>query len=242
MADPRDCPALLAEPVSTVAEVVARLTEIRDCTTKVAPGCGISRFSDLYLTITQNIQKKIKTKVFFDDDAYLARLDVVFANRYFDALRAWGSGGTPARVWTVLFDCPNDGRRSALRLAGAGVNAHINFDLAVAVVDAGRQMGDEGLMSREADYVKVNEVFAEEMDTLLSRLRDGGEGVDEDPLRLSGLGRLMSRVVNAARRFAWEDAEKLWLLDRKSSEWEAKEREMDEVAFLIGGSLLFDPF
>lgn len=243
MADPRDCPALVAEPVSSVAEVVARLTEIRDCTRKVAPGGGITQFSGLYLTITENIQEKIKAKSFFDDDAYLARLDVVFANRFFDALRAWAGGGAPPRVWEMLFDCPADGERSPFQLAGAGVNAHINFDLAVAVVDTGREMGDQGLTGREADYVKINEVFAQEMDTLLSRLRDGGEGVDEDPRRLSVLGQIMTRVVRAARGFAWADAEKLWLIDRKSSEWIAKERDMDGVACFVGGGILINfPF
>jgi hypothetical protein len=81
------------------------------------------------------------------------------------------------------------------------------------------------------------------MDSLLSRLLEGADGVDDDPLRLSVLGRIMTRVVTASRRFAWEDAEELWSLDRKSEPWEDKERHMDGVACLVGGGILVDlPF
>lgn len=129
MADPRECPALQAGPVSSVVEVLDRLTEIRDGTAKLAPECGIAEFSDLYRTITQGISDRIEQGDFFADNAYLTSLDVAFANRYFDALRAWAGGGRTPRTWRVLFEVPNDGEVTAIQLAGAGVNAHINFDL-----------------------------------------------------------------------------------------------------------------
>lgn len=243
MADPRDCPALRAGPVTSVAEVIDRLTELRDCTGKVDPGCGIAQFSDLYLTITQSIQGHIQSGTFFAGNQYVARLDVVFANRYFDALRAWaGNGGTPPRAWQVLLDTPNNGEITAIQLAGAGVNAHINLDLAVATVDTGREMADVDLDtgSRKEDYTKVNDVFAEQMDILLRRLLEQRAARGEETEPLSALGRLITRIVAAARRFAWEDAEVLWPLPRQSEDWEAKEHHMDAVASLVGRGLLVD--
>lgn len=243
MADPRECPALQAGPVTSVVEVIDRLTEIRDSTARVAPACGIAEFSDLYLTITQGIRDRIELGDFFADNGYLARLDVSFANRYFDALRAWAGGRPTPRSWQVLFEAPDSGEFLAIQLAGAGVNAHINFDLAVATVDTGREMGDDVLdtATRREDYARVNDVFAERMDALLRNVFEAQATTGQaSGARLSALGRLMTRLVTAARQFAWEDAEELWPLPRRSDAWDAKESSMDTVAYLVGRGLLVD--
>ena len=233
---------LRADAVTAVPEVIDRLTEIRDCTGKVAPDCGIASFSDLYLTITRAIWGHLQSGTFFADNGYLARLDVHFANRYFDALRAWAGGAPPPRAWQVLFEVPNNGEITAIQLAGAGVNAHVNLDLAVATVDTGRELGDVDLDTggRKEDYEKVNDVFAQQMDTLLRRLLEERAATDRESERLSALGRLMTRIVAAARQFAWEDAEVLWVLPRRSKAWTSKEQQMDTVASLIGRGLLVD--
>lgn len=240
MAELRDCPVLQAPAVDNVAEVIERLTEIRDSASQVAAGCGIAQFSGLYLTITQSIWGHIQSEIFFVDDAYLGRLDVVFGNRYFDALRAWAGGGLTPRAWRLLFEAPNEGEITAAQLAGAGVNAHINFDLAVATVDTGREMGDADLAGRWADYAKINDVFAENMDALLARLLEDRAAAGHDPEPLSAQGRLLTRIVTAARQFAWQDAQDLWALPRGSEAWESKERHMDAVASLIGRGVLVD--
>ena len=242
MADPRECPALQAGPVSSVVEVLDRLTEIRDGTAKLAPECGIAEFSDLYRTITQGISDRIEQGDFFADNAYLTSLDVAFANRYFDALRAWAGGGRTPRTWRVLFEVPNDGEVTAIQLAGAGVNAHINFDLAVATVDVGRAMGDTALDTgtRREDYAKVNDIFAEQMDALLRNVLEEWAEKGLEPEDVTALGRLLTRVVATARHFAWEDATELWPLPRRSEAWAAKERYMDDVASLVGRGLLVD--
>jgi hypothetical protein len=240
MADLRDCPVLRAGAVTSVVEAIDRLTEIRDCTEKVSAGCGIAQFSGLYLTITQSIWDHIQAGTVFADGRYLGRLDVAFANRYFEALRAWAGGGRPPRAWELLFEAPNDGEILAIQLAGAGVNAHINFDLAVATVDTGREMGDADLGLRWDDYARINDVFAENMDALLDRLLEDKTTAGEDPEPLSARGRLMTRIVTAARQFAWEDADDLWALPRRSDDWDTKERHMDAVAALIGRGILVD--
>ena len=244
MADPRECPALQAGPATSVVEVIDRLAEIRDSTAEVAPQCGITRFSELYLTITQSIWDHIQSGGFFADGEYLARLDVNFGNRYFDALRTWAGGQPTPRAWEVLFEVPDEGEITAIQLAGAGVSAHINFDLAVATVDTGRELGDRELDTgtRREDYARVNDVFAERMDALLRDLVEARAAAagDGEPERLSALGRLLTRIVTAARQFAWEDATELWSLPRRSEAWDVKEQHMDAVAYLVGRSLLVD--
>ena len=240
MADARDCPSLRARATTSVVEVIDRLTEIRDWTGTADPEGGIARFSELYLTITQGIWGHIQAGGFFADDAYLARLDVAFANRYFDALRAWAGGRRTPRAWQVLFEVPDDGEITAIQLAGAGVNAHINFDLAAATVETGRDMGDADLDSRWHDYAKVNDVFAERMDRLLQDMLESraAEGSDSGPL--SALGRLLAEIVATARHSAWKDARALWPLLRHSEAWGLKEQQMDAMAYLVSRGLLVD--
>jgi len=237
----RRCPVLRAAPAGNLTEVVSRLHEIRDSVAAVAPECGVARFSDLYLTITGRIRDHVRTGGFFADDRYLARLDVVFANRYFHALRAWAGvagGGPVPECWRLLFDAPDDGEITAFQLAAAGVNAHVNLDLAVAVVDTGREFGDADLGAgrRHDDYLKVNDVFAEEMGTLLDRLVDDRPGRAGHPV----LGRLITTVVAVARRHAWEDAEALWPIPHPSDAWTAREARMDAVACWFGRRVLAD--
>jgi hypothetical protein len=236
----RDCPALRAGPVTTVADVIERLAEVRDGTAGLAPHCGITHFSDLYATITASIDRHVRTGGFFADGGYLARLDVVFANRYFDALRAWAGGGRAPAAWRLLFDLPDDGEVTALQLAGGGVNAHINLDLAVAVVDTGREFGDAELLLRRVDYDKVNDVFAEEMAGLLARLAEHHEARGEPTDRLHVLGAVVTGIVAQARRHAWADAGTLWSLPRASEQWAVREGSMDEAAARIGQLLLVD--
>ncbi|HEV7864558.1 MAG TPA: DUF5995 family protein [Acidimicrobiia bacterium] len=243
MADPRHCPALRAGAATSVAGVVDRLTEIRDGTATIDPEGGIAQFSDLYRTITQNVEAKIEAGGFFDDDEFLGRLVTAFANRYFDALRAWADrGGTLPGAWRMLFEVPSNGEITAVQLAAAGVNAHINLDLAVALVDTGRERGDPALETgtHRTDYEKVNQVFAEEMDGLLRRLMDQRAESGEETEHLSVFGRIMTRVVTTARHFAWEDAECLWPLPRRSDEWAEKEHHMDAVACRLGHGILID--
>jgi len=233
---------LRAGPVTGLAGAVERLGEIRDSTAQAAPECGIAQFSDLYLTITASIQAHIRAGDLFADNDYLARLDVAFANRYFDALRAWAGGRPAPECWTLIFDLTDDGETTAVQLAAGGVNAHINLDLAVAVVDTGREFGDADLAAgtRRADYGKVNDVFAEQMDTLLRRLIEHRAGRGERIDHLSLLGRMMTGVVAIARRHAWEDAESLWPLPRRSEDWKAREHQMDALACWLGRRLIVD--
>ena len=57
----------------------------------------LADFNKLYLTITTSVLERLYAGR-FADPAFLSRLDVEFAARYFDALRQWSdaSAGLPA--------------------------------------------------------------------------------------------------------------------------------------------------
>jgi hypothetical protein len=251
MAESTTAAALTAGPVSTVAEVIQRLDDIkRAVATQGGPGSrsGMYWFSHLYLVITENVQQKINAGRYFADNEYLTALDVAFANRYLDAVRAQTRGETAPKVWRLLFDVPADGEILAVQLAMAGVNAHINFDLAFAVVDAchGLDRKDIDWGWQKADYDKVNGIFAEEMDRLLHELargystRPGASGVSPalEMERLSLLERLATQIVVLARSAAWENAEYLWPLEPASTLWLDRAQAMDDVAAALSRALL----
>lgn len=238
---PRTDSALTAGPVATVAEVIQRLTDLREATTPAGPGPrnGMYWFSRLYLVITENVQDKIGGGGFFADNEYLTALDVAFANRYLDAVRARTRGEPAPEVWRLLFDVPADGEILPIQLAMAGVNAHVNLDLAFAVVNACRTLGREAIDqgAQKADYDKVNTIFAEEMNRLLRELARG-YSTRAQMQGLSLLDRLATEIVVAARGAAWENAGYLWTLDPGSGPWRDHEKVMDAAAAVLSRALL----
>ena len=66
----------------TIAEVVDIMTAIDR---ELPEGDGIRWFNRLYLQVTRSVRSVVGTST-FRDPAFLERLDVVFANLYFDAL------------------------------------------------------------------------------------------------------------------------------------------------------------
>jgi hypothetical protein len=241
-------PVLTAGPVSTVAEVIERLGGIKAAVADRGPRNGMYWFSHLYVVITENVQAKINGGRFFADNEYLTALDVAFANRYLDAVRAHARREAAPEVWRLLFDVPADGEILPVQLAMAGVNAHINLDLAFAVVNACHTLDRKDIDSgaQRADYDKVNTIFAEEMDRLLHELargysaHPGASGVSPtlEMERVSLLERLANRIVVLARGAAWENAGHLWPFDPGSGPWRLQERLMDEVAATLSRALL----
>ena len=211
-ADPPD-PTLLGR-VDTIEEVINRLDAIQRFTEASSPlqdQDGVASFTFLYQIITEQVFSKVGTG-FFPDDEFLTRLDVAFANRYLDALRAFatGSGPTP-RSWKVLFERRSDERITPMQFAVAGVNAHVNFDLACAVVDTCQELGREpDAGTQEESYDKVNDIFAEQME----RLRQHFEGrlalwIDEKVL--GNVDDILGNwSVAASRAHAWNLARLLW--------------------------------
>lgn len=201
--------------VTTIAAVVAALSEIRDASAAdlVRPEIdGISAFSRLYTIITQNVLDTVEGRKqgrTFNDPDFLTRLDLEFAKRYLVAIRDHeaGSPQTPA-CWAVLFDRRRDQSVRHVNFAACGVNAHVNFDLAFALLATWKDFPPD--KARHEDYDQINEIFAEEMDQLredfgafLADGRDGGV--------LDKLGNFASDlVVRATRSWAWEAAERVW--------------------------------
>lgn len=107
----------------------------------------------------------------FDDPPWVDRLLHRFADYYFDALDAHEADpGTPPAVWRVAFRAAGDPDVTALQKLLLGVNAHINYDLVLTLVDLLDDewpAADERIRgTRLADHERVNAIIARTIDAV----------------------------------------------------------------------------
>jgi hypothetical protein len=96
-------------------------------------GDGLKWFNQLYLQVTLAVKQRVASGA-ASDAQWLAALDVHFARLYFGALAAALSGQSAPGCWLVLFSNRDQVLLARLQFALAGINAHINRDLAQAIV------------------------------------------------------------------------------------------------------------
>jgi hypothetical protein len=132
----------LGTDVSTIQDVVRVLGAIRDRSAQdvIAPKVdGISCFSRLYTVITQNVLDTVEGRAparAFRDPDFLTKLDLEFARRYLTAIQAHEARDpTAPACWNVLFDRRRDQHIGHVNYAACGVDAHVNFDLAFALLE-----------------------------------------------------------------------------------------------------------
>ena len=159
------------------------------------------------------MQHELRGGPAYQDRAFIERLDVTFANLYFEGVTASLQGGNLAPpAWRPLFESRGE-RRARIQHALAGMNAHINRDLPLALVQTFQEVGgtpaDAG--PRRADFDRVNDLLQRvetqvkaEFAIGLVGLADVAAGTLDDVLAMWRVGR--------ARDAAWTNAEVLWAL------------------------------
>ena len=185
---------------ATISAVVNLMTLIDNL---LPENDGLKWFNRLYLKVTEAIDQQ--PGAHWSDPAWITRLDVVFAGYYFKAISEFlhGAPTTPS-AWDALFESRNKPNVERIQFALAGMNAHINHDLALALVQTDSEMNlQPALLSPEhADYQRVNNILAQLLPSVLTDLARGLlGGVAEDTGKV---GRLLAIWnVAAARDAAW---------------------------------------
>ncbi len=227
--------------VHSVEEALDRMRELTAYLIEHSPrgaDDGLACFNHLYTIITSRVFRGIHTG-FFADPTYMTQLDIDFANRYFDALRTYASqpSRTP-RAWKVLLDRRDSTRIHPMQFAIAGVNAHVNLDLGVAVVMSSTALRTHPTHGHQhADYLRINEIFAEEMQGLRQHYETPQERrVDE--LFVDALNAIGDWSVVLARSGAWKMALELWDAQRVPGRVDEVIELMDRNAAFLGYALL----
>src|SRR4029077_13522644 len=140
-------------------DVLARMIAIDQA---LPPEDGVSCFNKLYLEVTKNVLAGVGQAT-FADPRFLTALDVAFANLYFAALSALDGGSPDApHAWLPLFEPRSSRTVAPIQFALAGMNAHINRDLPVALVDTFAAIGvaptEDG--AQHGDFERVNALLA----------------------------------------------------------------------------------
>jgi hypothetical protein len=203
-----------SDPPQDIADVVRRLRTIEQSAPR---SDGVVCFARLYREVTEGVGADL-TREGFADARFLERLDVHFAELFFSALEAYRRDPAQApSAWVPLFAQRSRRGIAPLQFALAGMNAHINRDLPVALVTTCRELGlDLREGSREhADFERVDTLLAQVERHVKSGYLTGW---------LAWLDRLVHRLrriddvvamwdVDRARDAAWTNAQALWALD-----------------------------
>ncbi|MGI8594170.1 MAG: DUF5995 family protein [Solirubrobacteraceae bacterium] len=192
-----------------IARVIERMTAIA---AGLAPDDGVARFNDLYLTVTRAVAQEAVDDA-FEDPHFLSLLDVVFAGRYFAAIDDSLQGRPVSRAWVPLFEERARPRVAPIQFALAGMNAHINYDLCLALVESCAQMGlaPDSDSAQHRDYLRVNGIIERVQGQVQERFATGLLSVADEALgRLDDI--LAMWKVARARDSAWTHAQALWAL------------------------------
>ena len=198
---------LRAHTVSDVVEIMTALDR------ELPEQDGVRRFNHLYLEVTRSVDHAVTTQT-FRDQSFLERLDVTFANLYFDAFAAASldPAGAPA-AWRPLFECRRRAGILPIQFALAGMNAHINRDLPRTIVLTYLSIGGAPVDrdARYEDYKRVNDLLEAveaqvkaDFSTGMVAMIDAAAGTADDAVAMW--------KVRAAREAAWTNAEVLWTL------------------------------
>jgi hypothetical protein len=226
------------DQIATVDDVIARLTAVgAEIAKDHGPADGVGFFNLLYLNVTKAVGAAITVND-FTEERFIARLDVVFAELYFDALDADRNGTAMPKAWQPLFDQRSERGIAPIQFAFAGMNAHINHDLAKALVSTWTALGKCDRDSPEfTDYVKVNDILERVEDEVKKTLEDKTlADVDADLGRADDVIAMWS--VGQARAQAWTAAEARWDLRDIPGASKALEGAIDSLVGFAGHGLL----
>jgi hypothetical protein len=202
-----------AQGPSTIPEVVERLREIEAAGTRHD---GVACFARLYRQVTESVAADLAAQR-FADVPFLQRLDVTFAGLFFSALEAYERDPANApRAWVPLFAERSARGVAPLQFALAGMNAHINRDLPVALVTTCRELGlDLGENTPEhGDFERVDLLLAH-VEARLKRFYVTGwlAWVDRLVHRFHRIDDVVAMWdVGRARDAAWTNGQALWAL------------------------------
>lgn len=227
---------LTGPPVTSSDELLHRLGAIEAA---LPHDDGLACFARMYQLVTNAIGQHLNASD-FADGAWMAHLDMVFGNLFLDAVRA--SVQTPdevARAWQPLLTQRTDAQLRPLQFALAGLNAHINRDLPLAIVTTCLDLATAPEQTpHHADFFRVNAVLAEVEPTIRANVE--GAFLSAADRLIPGLQDLVGNFnLIKARETAWTNAATLWLLrDHTRDDGDAFTIALDRIVGLAARVLL----
>jgi Family of unknown function (DUF5995) len=185
----------------TIADVIDRMQAIDAL---LPSNDGLKWFNRLYLMVTEQVDLHPPGGA-WQSPAWLTRLDVVFAGLYFSAVAGFLGGQSPPAAWSALFEARFRTGIDRIQFALAGMNAHINHDLALALLATDAELNVAPALDspEHADYESVNNLLNTLMPATLTMLATDTLGVLAQDT--GKVGRLLAFWnICQARDLAWD--------------------------------------
>jgi hypothetical protein len=169
-------------------------------------------FLECYTLMTGNMLQAIDAGR-FKDGVWARKLLLRFADYYFAALDAYGCTDQECvTVWTFAHDCSCQKDLHVLQHLLLGINAHINYDLVLSLVDLlepeWERFSEIERRDRYDDHCLVNQVIADTIDTVqdtvVERYDPRMDIIDRWLGRLDE--RLLSALITRWRQEVWDKA------------------------------------
>jgi Family of unknown function (DUF5995) len=195
-------------PVTSVAGAIAQMEAIEAA---LPATDGLACFNRMYLDVTTQVNSQL-SQGFFADPAFMAQLDVTFANLYFAAADAASTPATVPLAWRPLVEQRATAGIEPIQFALAGMNAHINHDLPLAMVSTCTALATApDAEPHFADYQKVDQL----LDAAEQSIRQSFESAPELAVdrHLSAVDTLIANwTITSARDLAWGNCLLLWAI------------------------------
>jgi hypothetical protein len=194
----------------TIDQVIERLNEI--IYTAKENSSRLGYFASLYKRMTIGVKTGIAAGA-FENGKRMEKLDVIFANRYLDAIDAYQSGNNLSICWLKAFEASKNESVTVLQHLLLGINAHINVDLGIAAVQT---MQGESIKDLKNDFDKINNVIGD----LINEVQDELSTISY-PMKLvdkvfkNNDEAVAQFSINIARKEAWLFAEALSKIDNE---------------------------
>ena len=194
---------LLGSEYRTLAELAASLAELER--TLQSRGDRRAIFATAYVISCRELRRQIEGGV-FEDAAWVTQCALAFGNLYREALAAYEDGETQGvpKSWRLAFDTAVNGAASATQDLLLGINAHINYDLPIALNSV---KIDPNRAARRRDFMSLNAAFSRAAEQMK-------EGIAQVyPFYFRWIERVVSRVDKRIALFG--------LMEWREAAWEA---------------------
>ncbi|HSC52691.1 MAG TPA: DUF5995 family protein [Phnomibacter sp.] len=214
--------------MQTIDEVIVELDSIIH--TCLANHSRQAYFAILYRQMTVAVQAGIKTNA-FEDAVRMEKLDVLFAQRYIDAWKAFQIQQPTTQSWAHAFSTAAQ-THTVMQHLLLGINTHINVDLAIA---AATTAPGNNIFALQHDFNKINdaiEILSGTIQEKLSKiwwpmkwLTNISNGREKAVLNFS---------IQKAREVSWANAVALAFMEGHDTATRGHIQQMDMAVLQLG--------
>ncbi len=172
-------------------------------------------FLRCYQMMTSNVLTAVNHHE-FNDPLWVSTLLDRFADYYFVALRAYEDDPASApTVWQVAHNAAKDPKISAMQKLLLGVNAHINYDLVLTLVDMLEaewvDHTQEMRNGRYTDHCHINDIIGNTIDAVQDEVLEPAMPIMDVIDKLLGPldERIIIHLISQWREKVWQNAARL---------------------------------